>query len=633
MYVCPSNLHVGSVFDKFTNGAKVAAQNCNFKGCGAFTGEMAADQMPSMGIEWVLLGHSERRGEFGLPTPVESNALLATKLSYLLSKGLKCIFCVGEPREIREQGLDATIAECAKQLVEIKDMLDPATMVIAYEPVWAIGTGLVATPEQAQETHAGIRKWISENCKPGVAEAIRIQCAGPRHWGTAGERRRPRREALAPRAPSQRRTHSPGALAVGPRQVRRLGQREKRARPLGAARHRRLPRRRRLAQARVQGYRRGHRGRQVNLRTPAARAARWGGRGVVFWMLVGWGPWGRAAALRFEAHARAESQVSSLTKQNTPRSARAKMMIKVLRVVGLLAVAVQPAVALAVSPASAPPAVAPDQKSLLRAVVSLLPPGASASQSQLRQLCALHAPDLCGQSSRSLAGSWMRALTSVLGQPAPDGTFTLPEGAAGWVDPRPPPRLETRRLAPALLVDSMSDVETWLTNDDDEADRLVRDCFERAPYVGLDLEWAPTLVRGQRARVALLQLATDSHCLLLRLHAADDATTRALPPRLAQLLGAERPLKVGRGVAGDARLLCEQFGCDVRGAVELPGSESLKNLARRVGLTPPSSEARTDWGSRQLTGEAIAYAAFDAWASAAVWSQRGLLLPPPWPRW
>ena len=71
---------------KFTNAAEVAPQNSNFTGCGAYTGEMAVDQMADMGIKWVLLGHSERRGEFGLPTPKESNALLATKLAYVLEK-------------------------------------------------------------------------------------------------------------------------------------------------------------------------------------------------------------------------------------------------------------------------------------------------------------------------------------------------------------------------------------------------------------------------------------------------------------------------------------------------------------------------------------------------------------------
>jgi len=176
VYVCPSPLHVALC--KFTNGAKIAPQNMNFSGCGAYTGEMAADQMVDMGIEWVLIGHSERRGEFGLPTPAESNELLATKCAYALEKGLKVVFAIGEPLPIREKGLDAVLAECVKQLEGIKGLLDPAKVVIAYEPVWAIGTGVTASPEQAQETHAAIRKWIADTVSAEVAAGIRIQYGG-----------------------------------------------------------------------------------------------------------------------------------------------------------------------------------------------------------------------------------------------------------------------------------------------------------------------------------------------------------------------------------------------------------------------------------------------------------------------
>jgi len=187
VYVCPSPLHVGMVYDKFTNGAKVAPQNCNFKGCGAYTGEMAVDQMADMGMEWVLIGHSERRGEFGLPTPAESPQLLATKLEYILSKGLKCVFAIGESLPIREKGIDAVMAEMERQLVDIKGLLDPAKVVIAYEPVWAIGTGVTASPEQAQETHAAIRKWIATNVSADVAAAIRIQYGGSANAKNAPE--------------------------------------------------------------------------------------------------------------------------------------------------------------------------------------------------------------------------------------------------------------------------------------------------------------------------------------------------------------------------------------------------------------------------------------------------------------
>merc|ERR1712083_1259255 len=128
--------------------------------------------------EWVLIGHSERRGEFGLPTPAESLQLLATKLAYILEKGLKCVFCIGEPLPIREKGIDAVMEEMAKQLEDIKGLLDPAKVVIAYEPVWAIGTGVTASPEQAQETHLKIREWIAKEVSPEVAAGIRIQYGG-----------------------------------------------------------------------------------------------------------------------------------------------------------------------------------------------------------------------------------------------------------------------------------------------------------------------------------------------------------------------------------------------------------------------------------------------------------------------
>jgi triosephosphate isomerase len=185
VYVCPSPLHVSLC--TFKNGAKIAPQNMNFTGCGAYTGEMAADQMVDMGIEWVLIGHSERRGEFGLPTPAESNELLATKCAYALEKGLKVVFAIGEPLPIREKGVDAVLAECIKQLEGVKGLLDPAKVVIAYEPVWAIGTGVTASPDQAQETHKAIREWIAKECGASVAEGIRIQYGGSANAKNAPE--------------------------------------------------------------------------------------------------------------------------------------------------------------------------------------------------------------------------------------------------------------------------------------------------------------------------------------------------------------------------------------------------------------------------------------------------------------
>jgi len=182
VYVCPSPLHVTYVKGKAKEGVIVCPQNCNFKGCGAFTGEMAVEQMKDLGIEWVLIGHSERREYFQ-----ESDELLATKLKYILEAGLKCIFCIGEKLPEREKGLDATMAVCIQQMEQIKGLLDPAKVVIAYEPVWAIGTGVTATAEQAQETHAEIRKWIAANVSAECAAQIRIQYGGSANAKNAPE--------------------------------------------------------------------------------------------------------------------------------------------------------------------------------------------------------------------------------------------------------------------------------------------------------------------------------------------------------------------------------------------------------------------------------------------------------------
>jgi len=191
VYVCPSNLHLGMVYDKFNDDIMVAPQNCNFGGCGAYTGEMSVDQMKEMGLKAVMIGHSERRGEFGLPTPAESNALLATKLKYILDAGLMCIFAIGEPLPIREKGLEAVVDYCKDQLDDIvpilKELEDKSRVVIAYEPVWSIGTGVTASPEQAQETHAALRAYIKDAVDEKTAEEIRIQYGGSANGANAAD--------------------------------------------------------------------------------------------------------------------------------------------------------------------------------------------------------------------------------------------------------------------------------------------------------------------------------------------------------------------------------------------------------------------------------------------------------------
>jgi len=177
VYVCPSTLHVPYVVPKIKNKALVTPQDCNPKGCGAFTGSMAVAQMKDLKMKQVMIGHSERRGEFGI-FPMDDNTTLATKLKYILDAGMSCVFCIGEPKEIREKGLDAVLEEMHVQMTQIYDLLDPAKVVIAYEPVWAIGTGLTATPEDAQATHKGIRDLIAKHASASVAEGIRIQYGG-----------------------------------------------------------------------------------------------------------------------------------------------------------------------------------------------------------------------------------------------------------------------------------------------------------------------------------------------------------------------------------------------------------------------------------------------------------------------
>jgi triosephosphate isomerase len=186
VYVCPSTLHVSTVVPKITSGALVTPQDCNSTGCGAFTGSMSVAQMKDMGITQVMIGHSERRGEFGI-FKMDDDSSLAAKLKCVLDAGMSCIYCIGEPKEVRERGLPATLELMDVQLRQIYHLLDPARVVIAYEPVWAIGTGLTATPADAQATHAGIRELIASNASRQVADAIRIQYGGSANAKNAPE--------------------------------------------------------------------------------------------------------------------------------------------------------------------------------------------------------------------------------------------------------------------------------------------------------------------------------------------------------------------------------------------------------------------------------------------------------------
>jgi triosephosphate isomerase len=150
----------------------LGAQNCYFEPKGAFTGELAPGMLKDVGCTFVILGHSERRHIFG-----ESGEMLARKVVAAQEAGLHVIYCVGETLE--ERDAHATEAVVDRQLSEsITANTEPALLTIAYEPVWAIGTGRTATTEQAQPIHAFIRSRLAEIIGPQAAAAMRIQYGG-----------------------------------------------------------------------------------------------------------------------------------------------------------------------------------------------------------------------------------------------------------------------------------------------------------------------------------------------------------------------------------------------------------------------------------------------------------------------
>jgi triosephosphate isomerase (TIM) len=163
-------------FDK-TKGADgfyVAAQNCSNKKSGAYTGETSAEMLFSIGVQYVIIGHSERREYFN-----EGNQMLAEKINLALEVGLKPIFCCGEPLAIREAGTQNSYVE-----VQLRESLFHLTaeqllqIVIAYEPIWAIGTGKTASSAQAQEMHAYLRSVLAAQYGNAVANDISILYGG-----------------------------------------------------------------------------------------------------------------------------------------------------------------------------------------------------------------------------------------------------------------------------------------------------------------------------------------------------------------------------------------------------------------------------------------------------------------------
>jgi len=153
---------------------KVAAENVHTVAKGAFTGEISADMVADLGLSWAILGHSERRHVFG-----ESDETIGTKVKYALSKGLNVIACIGEKLDQREAGNTFKVNEDQMKSIIANVSSDQWNkVVIAYEPVWAIGTGVTATPEQAQEVHAHLRQWLVSEVSQEVSDNLRILYGG-----------------------------------------------------------------------------------------------------------------------------------------------------------------------------------------------------------------------------------------------------------------------------------------------------------------------------------------------------------------------------------------------------------------------------------------------------------------------
>lgn len=183
--VCPPFVYISAVAEAITGTAiKLGAQNMCDQDAGAYTGEVSGPMLKDVGCEYVIIGHSERRAMYG-----ETDEVTAVKYSAVLKNGLKPIFCIGETLEEREQGItEQVVARQLDAILKTAGVASLANAVLAYEPVWAIGTGKTATPEQAQQVHAFIRSKIAKE-DAVIAEGLRILYGGSMNPANAAELR------------------------------------------------------------------------------------------------------------------------------------------------------------------------------------------------------------------------------------------------------------------------------------------------------------------------------------------------------------------------------------------------------------------------------------------------------------
>ncbi len=175
--VAPPSLYLRDAQSRLADSVcALASQDCSAYAEGAYTGEVSASMLADLRIPFVILGHSERRALFG-----ETDEVVGRKVAQALANAVKVIACIGETLEQRESGDMYAVLE--RQLAAIQEAVgaEPsawANVVVAYEPVWAIGTGVVATPKQAQEVHAWVREWMSAKVSTQVSDALRVIYGG-----------------------------------------------------------------------------------------------------------------------------------------------------------------------------------------------------------------------------------------------------------------------------------------------------------------------------------------------------------------------------------------------------------------------------------------------------------------------
>jgi triosephosphate isomerase len=169
--ICPTLIHLEKVKGLVESRYIVASQNVSAYDNGAYTGEVSAKLLKDSNIQWTLVGHSERRQYF------ENDDVIAKKVKIALENGLNVIYCFGEKLQEREE--NKTIEVVYNQLKSVLESItDWSKVVLAYEPVWAIGTGKTASPQQAQEVHAEIRTWLAKNVSEEVSKSTRIIYGG-----------------------------------------------------------------------------------------------------------------------------------------------------------------------------------------------------------------------------------------------------------------------------------------------------------------------------------------------------------------------------------------------------------------------------------------------------------------------